>query len=80
VHAKAARELAYPLNRFVAALADDVRCAELFCERDAIGMPAEHDDLSAPSRRAAMTPHNPTAPSPTMATVFPLRTFAVTAA
>src|SRR6266513_2235396 len=35
---------------------------------------------SAPSRFAAMTPHNPTAPSPTTATLFPGVTLAIIAA
>jgi hypothetical protein len=35
---------------------------------------------SAPSRRAAITPHKPTAPSPITATVFPGPTLAITAA
>ena len=43
--AKAAGELAHALDRLVAALAHDVGCAELFSERDPVGMPAQHDDL-----------------------------------
>ena len=43
--AKAAGELAHTLNRFVAALAHDVGCAEFTRECDAIGMSAEDDDL-----------------------------------
>ena len=35
---------------------------------------------SAPSRRAAITPQRPTAPSPTTATIFPGPTLAASAA
>jgi len=35
----------HALNRFVASLAHDVCCAELFSECDPVGMPAEDDDL-----------------------------------
>ena len=40
-----AGQLAHPLDRFVAALADDVGRAELSRERDPVSVPAEHDDL-----------------------------------
>jgi hypothetical protein len=45
VNAKSTRELAHALHRIVASLADNVCCAEVFSERDAIGMASEHDDL-----------------------------------
>ena len=63
--AKAAGELAHALDRLIAALADDVGCAELSRECDPVGMPAQHDDLLGAEAPAAMTPHKPTAPSPT---------------
>src|SRR5205807_3132744 len=44
VDAEAAGELAHPLDCLVAALADDVRGAELLCERDPVVMAAEDDD------------------------------------
>ncbi len=42
---QAVGELAHAFNRLIASLADDVRCAELPRECDAVGMPAEKDDL-----------------------------------
>src|SRR5207245_7023047 len=50
VGAEAAGELAHTLDCFVAALADDVGCAEVLCERDAVGVPAEDDDLLGAER------------------------------
>jgi hypothetical protein len=45
VHAVAVAEVAYALDRLVAAFADDVCCAELARECDPVGMAAEEDDL-----------------------------------
>ena len=45
VDAEAAGELAHALDGLVAALADDVRRAELARERDPVGVTAEDDDL-----------------------------------
>ena len=44
MRAEAVCELADALDRLVAALADDVGCAELLCEGDPVGVPAEDDD------------------------------------
>ena len=53
---------------------EDVRRADCFRERDAIGMVTQNDDLIGARRLAAITPHKPTAPSPTTATFFPRST------
>jgi hypothetical protein len=45
VHAKATGELAHALDRFVAALTDDVSCAERFRKRDPLTMATEDNDL-----------------------------------
>src|SRR5439155_1677249 len=45
VNAEDAGELAHALNRLVASLAHDVRCAELPRQRDSVGMAAQDDDL-----------------------------------
>ena len=45
VSAESVRQLAHALDRFVAALAHDVRRAEVLRERDARGMTAEQDHL-----------------------------------
>src|SRR5438876_3803896 len=45
VDAEAAGELAHALNRLVASLADDVRCAEPPRQCDSVGMAAQDDDL-----------------------------------
>jgi hypothetical protein len=45
IDAEPARELANTLHRFLAALADDVRRAELARQRDPVRTTAEHDDL-----------------------------------
>ena len=50
VGAEAVGELADALDRLVAALADDVRRAELLRQRDPVGMPARMMICSAPSR------------------------------
>ena len=44
VGAEAVGQFAHALDRLLAALADDVRCAELLGERDPVGMTAEEDD------------------------------------
>src|SRR5205085_11530712 len=52
MRAKAAGELADVFHRSIAWLTDDIRCAERFAERDAVGMMAEENDLlgaAAPS-------------------------------
>ena len=48
MRAEAVGQLAYALDCLVAALADDVRCAELLSERDPIWMAAEENDLLGP--------------------------------
>jgi hypothetical protein len=45
VDAEPSGEIADALHRGIFALAHDVGRAELFSERDAIGMASEHDDL-----------------------------------
>ena len=45
VGAESAGQLADPLDRGVAPLADDIRRAELARQRNAVGVTAEHDDL-----------------------------------
>src|SRR5205085_8406335 len=45
VDAEAAGELVHAFDRLVAALADDVRRAELLRERGPVRMPAEDDDV-----------------------------------
>jgi hypothetical protein len=42
--AKAASEFAHTLDGRVAAIVDDIGRAELTCQRDPVGMAAEHDD------------------------------------
>ena len=53
-------QLAHALDGPLASLANDVRCAELFGERDPVGMPAQKDDprISSenPARAAASQP------------------------
>src|SRR6266508_3820659 len=44
MRAEAVCELADALDCLVASVAHDVRCAELLCERDPAGVPAEDDD------------------------------------
>ena len=71
VNAKAVSQCSYALSRLLATLAHHIGGAERFRERDPVGVAAQDDDLFGAEAFAAMTPHNPTAPSPTTATFLP---------
>jgi hypothetical protein len=76
MRAEAASQLTHVLDGSFAALAHDVGGAELFARRDTVGVATEEDDVFG--TEAAMTPHSPTAPSPTTAAVLPGPTLAET--
>jgi hypothetical protein len=57
MRAESASQLAYPLDRAVSPLADDISCPEPARQSNAVGVTAEHDDLL----RAETTGGNDTA-------------------